>query len=634
MAIAALLTGTLLWLGWQLSQQDRELASQRAQERGDNAADLSVAALQKSLSQAEEQLTHMATLPLSELRGEASRAAASLGGDSVFVVAHKAGLEVFPEKRLPFQPDGAAASAAPPALFAEADAFEFRKQDYRSAILTVEHLLSSSNPTVRASALMRLGRLNRKQEKWNEALAAYEEMLALAGAMVEDLPAELVARQARLRVFEERGMNESARHEAAALASLMEARKWRLNRGAYEFFRSETSRILGPASGPAGTDATFAMAAAVASLHEFWQENKEPIGRRLFRDSGGWSLALWRESGDAKVAFLVGPVWLDSALQKVLSRREMSLSLTDAEGHTVLGELPAGTPRQSVRLASVTQLPWNVHVVAGNVTAEKWMNLRRRLLATALGIITLFILAGGYLITRAVTRELTVSRLQSDFVSAVSHEFRTPLTTLCLLSGQLAKGKIDKAGDQSEYFNVLSNESQRLRRLVEGLLNFGRMEAGAAQYRFETIDPAELVQQVTDDFSREGERHPIEVHAQADAPLVRADRAALACALWNLLDNAAKYSAGSALIEVDVERVDNRAAIRVRDRGQGIPAPEQERIFHKFVRGEAAIQAGIRGTGLGLAMVRHIVAAHHGEIELRSDPGKGTVFTLLLPAVG
>jgi DNA-binding winged helix-turn-helix (wHTH) protein len=99
------------------------------------------------------------------------------------------------------------------------------------------------------------------------------------------------------------------------------------------------------------------------------------------------------------------------------------------------------------------------------------------------------------------------------------------------------------------------------------------------------------------------------------------------------LDNAAKYSAESSPIEIEVERADSRAAIRVRDRGQGIPPSEHRRIFHKFVRGEAAMQAGIRGTGVGLAMVGHIVAAHNGEIKLESNPGEGSSFTLLLPAV-
>jgi signal transduction histidine kinase len=639
LAIAALLAGTLLWLGWQLASQDREVAVQRLQERRENTADLAAAALQKSLSQAEEQLTHLATLRLPELREQAARAAASFAGDSVIVLTHGAGLEAYPEKRLPFYPDVQAAPGPPASLFAEAEALEFRKSDYPRAMAALQAPARSNDPTIQASALLRMARIHRKQGHWNDALASYQAMLGLDGATVEALPAALVARQARMRICEEQNRDGAARQEAAALAGLIDARPGRLSRGAYEFFSSEARRVLGPAAGPVDSDPAFALAAAVEGVHDAWQVEKERSGRRLFREAGQGMLALWRSSGETMVAMVVGPKWLEAqwsgGLRSALANREMSLILTDAEGHALLGGLPpAGPARQSVRLASTTQLPWNLHVVTTNPAAgERSFDVRRRLLATALGIITLLILAGSYLIARAVTRELAVSRLQSDFVSAVSHEFRTPLTTLCLLTEQLADGRIASPGDRTEYYGVLARESQRLRRLVEGLLNFGRMEAGAAQYRFETIDPAELVRQVTAEFGRDGEGRPIEVHAKADAPLVRADRAALACAVWNLLDNAVKYSPECSAIQVDVEGEAGRAAIRVRDHGQGIPPGERQRIFDKFVRGAAAAQAGARGVGVGLAMVSHIVSAHKGEIRLESNPGEGSSFTLLLPAV-
>ena len=130
----------------------------------------------------------------------------------------------------------------------------------------------------------------------------------------------------------------------------------------------------------------------------------------------------------------------------------------------------------------------------------------------------------------------------------------------------------------------------------------------------------------------ESSGHCVEVYANGDAPLVHADRAALACAVWNLLDNAVKYSPECQTVWADVGREDSRVAIRVRDRGLGIPVSEQRRVFEKFTRGVAAREAGIRGTGVGLAMVRHIAAAHGGEIKLESKPGEGSAFTLLLPA--
>jgi len=180
---------------------------------------------------------------------------------------------------------------------------------------------------------------------------------------------------------------------------------------------------------------------------------------------------------------------------------------------------------------------------------------------------------------------------------------------------------------------VLVRESRRLRRLVEGLLNFGRMEAGAMQYRFETIDPAELVRELSNDFQHEVEAsgYRIEVTAGKDAPLVNADRTALGSVVWNLLDNAVKYSPACRQVWVDVLQDGGRAAIRVRDCGLGIPVSEQRSIFEKFTRGEAARRGGIGGTGVGLAMVQSIMAAHGGEVRLESEPGRGSTFTLLLP---
>ena len=115
-------------------------------------------------------------------------------------------------------------------------------------------------------------------------------------------------------------------------------------------------------------------------------------------------------------------------------------------------------------------------------------------------------------------------------------------------------------------------------------------------------------------------------------PAVRADREALGRALWNLLDNAAKYSPASPQVWVDLGCEDQRVAIQVRDRGTGIPAAERTTIFDKFVRGATAKTSGVEGTGIGLSMVHHIVRAHGGDVRLDSEPGRGSTFTILLPA--
>jgi signal transduction histidine kinase len=319
----------------------------------------------------------------------------------------------------------------------------------------------------------------------------------------------------------------------------------------------------------------------------------------------------------------------------LLPGQGVEIRLTDPEGRHVLGPNEGPFPT-SVRLASSTRLPWSVH--AATVDAEPVLapsRARARNLDAALGAVAVLVLSGAWLVGRALRRELAVSRLQSDFVSSVSHEFRTPLAALCLTSDLLASGRVASEQDRTAYHRVLVRESQRLRRLVEDLLEFGRMEAGVVQYHFETVDPAEVVAEVVGDFEREvaASGYRVELHAEEETPLVNADRTALGSAVWNLLDNAVKYSPAERTVWIETGCDASRAAIRVRDRGLGIPVAERERIFEKFARGAAASNGGIRGTGVGLAMVRRIVAAHGGEIRLESEPGLGSTFTLLLPGV-
>ena len=169
---------------------------------------------------------------------------------------------------------------------------------------------------------------------------------------------------------------------------------------------------------------------------------------------------------------------------------------------------------------------------------------------------------------------------------------------------------------RQRFYESLLRESDRLHKLVEGLLNFGRMEAGQLRYRFESVDPEPFVRDIVSDFEREvaGRGYHIELHGNGTLPQIRADRESLARVFWNLLDYAVKYSPDSRTVWVDLSDAGRRLAVRVRDRGIGIPASEQKKIFHKFARGAASKDASIQGTGVGLAMARQIVAAHGGDI--------------------
>jgi signal transduction histidine kinase len=179
----------------------------------------------------------------------------------------------------------------------------------------------------------------------------------------------------------------------------------------------------------------------------------------------------------------------------------------------------------------------------------------------------------------------------------------------------------------------MERESGRLHRLVEGLLDFGRMEAGALEFNWERVTPSDLVQSVVAEFKAErgDSGDQVEISADTATPVIRADSEALGRAVWNLLDNAVKYSADRKTVRVNVSQDQRRVAIAVRDEGLGIPVQEHEAIFKKFIRGTSSDGRGTKGTGIGLAMVKHIVEAHGGEVRVESEVGQGSTFTILLP---
>ena len=303
------------------------------------------------------------------------------------------------------------------------------------------------------------------------------------------------------------------------------------------------------------------------------------------------------------------------------------------------GAAPPEDVQRVQRAAADTGLPWTV-IVAGadGQPASLEFAERRRNLSAGLAVLLVLIAAGSYFIWRAVNREMAVARLQADFVSAVSHEFRTPLTTLRQFNELLAETDGPTPEKRHSFYRAQARATERLHRQVESLLGFDRMEAGRHPYSFKPLDAATLAHDVTEEFVRAANGLGLAVECSSDSGPhpVSADSEALSRALWNLLDNAAKYSGGGGdkrdVVHVLVGRANGAVSIAVRDYGIGIPPAEQKTIFQKFVRGRASTLSGVKGTGLGLAMVRHIVEAHRGTVQLRSAEGEGSTFTIVLPA--
>jgi len=625
-AVAAVLIAALVWLSWRLLTQDRALENQRIQDRLERAADLIVTSLDVGLSEIENRLSILS----------------DPGADALSVAFGPQDVEARPAGRLLYYPFIPPLREPPVTVFDAGETLEFRQQDYGGAIAAFRALALSKDPLIRAGALMRLGRNLRKTNQLREALSVYGELAQLGSTPLGGDPAELVARQARCALLKELNQPSELERAAVSLDADLQRGRWRLDRVSFQFHSREVERWL--ASKPdsqAERQAALALAAAVESLWEQWQSLKRgegsARGRRSLWVQGRSILLLWDGTSEKFAGLAAGPRYLESRWGTTWRNLGVVVSLTDNDSHNVLQPLPPDRLQQAVRTSSDTRLPWTLRIASADPAADRAERAgRRRLLLAGLAMMGIMVLVGGYFTTRAVSRELAVSRLQSDFVSAVSHEFRTPLTSMLHLTDSLDRGIVSDEARRRQYYAALAHETARLHRLVESLLNFGRMEAGAFEYRFEPIDLAVLAGDVVSEFRKESASsgHRIEFRADPGLPSLRIDREALGRALWNLLDNAVKYSPGCPAIWVDVALEGKCLALRVRDQGPGIPVEEQKEIFKKFARGSAARASNVKGTGIGLAIVLHTVRAHGGEVRVDSRPGEGSAFTILLPLEG
>jgi signal transduction histidine kinase len=259
---------------------------------------------------------------------------------------------------------------------------------------------------------------------------------------------------------------------------------------------------------------------------------------------------------------------------------------------------------------------------------------RLALTKTALiGFIDVMLLAGLYLVYANVRRELHLSRLKSDFVANVSHELKTPLALIRLFAETLELRRVPSEEKAQQYYRVINKESQRLTQLINNILDFSRIEAGRKEYRFRPTDVGAVVGEVVEAyrFPIEQQGFELDVSIAEDLPEIVVDPEALSQALLNLVNNAIKYSADRKYLGLDVRREGDRVIVSVTDHGVGIPRTEQHRIFEKFYRVEDALIHTTKGSGLGLALVQHIMDAHGGSVELISAPGEGSTFRLLLP---
>jgi len=233
-------------------------------------------------------------------------------------------------------------------------------------------------------------------------------------------------------------------------------------------------------------------------------------------------------------------------------------------------------------------------------------------------------------------RESELSRLRADFVSGVSHELRTPLAQIRMFSETLLLGRVRSDGERVRSLEIVDQEARRLTHLVENLLHFSRSERQATRLSPAAAPLAPLVREAVEAFAPLAAARGVTFRTElSDGPVASVDAEALRQMLVNLLDNAVKYGPADQTITVGLDAGDGKARIRVEDQGPGIPAAERERIWDRFWRLERDRGSAVAGTGIGLSVVRELVALHGGRAWAEEGRGgMGARFVLELPLAG
>lgn len=431
LATAAAVTLALCWFGWRLWTQERAVSRERQRERIESSAEAMASGVRGKWAQAGEALSRWVS--------DDNAAPPSVSGAVIFTAAANRA-DVSPRDGLPFVP-WLPGEPAMTGIFVEGEAAELGGHNASRAAEIYRGFAANTNPHTRAEALLRLARVLLQAGDRAGARRAYESLTRMDGTLVAGLPAELVGLDGQRKSG---GAGCCEQQMAAGLAS----GRWLLSKGPAAYYREVTNT-------PAAPDA-WAQAEAMALL---WEKRGGPV----IEVQGQTWIGMWR-GNDRRWAGLVA---MPARFLEIKAPPGIHFQLSDARGRLLAGT--AGQPQQSaVQVLGEPESPWVLRV---------WQEAdgpRGRASIPALAGLAILLLWGAvYFMARAIRRESEVAQLQSDFVAAVSHEFRSPITAVRQLSEMLEMGQVPSEERRQKYYSVLAGEAHRLQRLVEGLLHFG-----------------------------------------------------------------------------------------------------------------------------------------------------------------
>jgi signal transduction histidine kinase len=593
-----------------------------------------------------------------------------------------------PAAKLLYVADGhrpSISSPAQPASIApkiqSAQRLEFQQRNYPEALISYQQALEQiADHDIKGELLNAVARVQKKSALFKDAISTYERIVSDFGRVVisDGIPLELAARLELGSLFLAVNDYSSSLESLVDLYSSLVHREWTLEKAQFEFFTRRAKDSLGEIfSKPASDLQLQPYKSAFQNLEEEEREQRDYTERLLaFKEKAGSDLeakisGTGAESGIpamrltlniGKYSYLVsilrqaarnrdeaeGTAWgilldadwlrenvLRPSLRQYASPEETAWVVKGRDGGPVLTSENPPTGTVTVRADFASNFPdWSLEFYQPPPRLLNTFLISRQGLYFYMFLLIMGILVFGLILTiRAVSHELELARMKSDFVSTISHEFKSPLTSIRQLAEMLHSGRVPSEERRRQYYDVLLEQSERLSLLTENILNLARIEEGRKEFVFEKTDVRTLLKQIISSI-QDRVRHEgfsIELEIKEGLPMIMVDRVAIAQAISNLIDNAVKYSGESRSIIVSASDEGAFLTISVRDFGIGIRKEDLDKVFERFFRGGDELSRTVKGSGLGLTLVKEIVEAHRGTVYAESEPQKGSTFFIRLP---
>lgn len=558
--------------------------------------------------------------------------------------------------------------------FQKAEFFEFSQKDYTRAVeLYNQCTLPSLSKRYQAIALESLGRCLLSLTKYDEAYKAYNE-LSQNYSQFKNKAGHPYGIIAALQLYKIDQLLKREPNDPKILLDLykkIQEGVWPLDIFTYDFFTAEIDLILADAcnngkfpeirksymdlhnrQSPYRQTLVFTDTIKKYVIPKIQEKlslspvmDKYTPGRLLIPQEEGFCLISYANlpNFQSEETFYGGISWNLNSIKQITSgvladkKKDTGLyyQIIDDRGRNILTGKEELLSKESLSLTyRVFPLPWKLLVSHSGMEAlERTAHRENIFYGFLLAFIVALMIIGAVLIARDISRESEITRLKTEFVHNISHELKTPLTLIHLFGETLQRKENLTDEERKECYEIITKESERLSHLINNVLDFSRIEMGRKEFVFKKTNLAAVIRNTLESYTYHLEKKgfTIETDIASDIPEMIIDGEAIASVLVNLLSNAMKYSPKKKEVVVKLMRDGENAVLQVKDKGMGISPEEIPKIFQRFYRSQNITASETGGSGLGLTLVKHIIEAHGGRIQVESEPGEGSIFSVILP---